>query len=96
MESQPQNSEFRNNPENFHPCFMCFSFYQNFTASSRNSVDPDQLMKPADQEPNFSNESILTICIQESLKQAHFTNSDNPDEMPHNVAFHQGLYCLLQ
>ena len=20
MESQPQNSEFRNNPENFHPC----------------------------------------------------------------------------
>ena len=22
MESQPQNPEFRNNPENFHPC-MC-------------------------------------------------------------------------
>ena len=21
MESQPQNPEFRNNPENFHPCF---------------------------------------------------------------------------
>ena len=20
MESQPQNTEFRNNPENFHPC----------------------------------------------------------------------------
>ena len=20
MESQPQNSEFKNNPENFHPC----------------------------------------------------------------------------
>ena len=20
MESQPQNAEFRNNPENFHPC----------------------------------------------------------------------------
>ena len=23
MESQPQNPEFRNNPENFHPC-VCF------------------------------------------------------------------------
>ena len=24
MESQPQNPEFRNNPENFHPCFTEF------------------------------------------------------------------------
>ena len=23
MESQPQNPEFRNNPENFHPCSHC-------------------------------------------------------------------------
>ena len=22
MESQPQNPEFRNNPENFHPCYI--------------------------------------------------------------------------
>ena len=22
-----------------------------------------------------------------------FTNSEDPDEMPHNVAFHQGLNC---
>ena len=22
MESQPQNPEFRNNPENFHPCIL--------------------------------------------------------------------------
>ena len=25
-----------------------------------------------------------------------FTNSEDPDEMPHNVAFHQGLHCLLK
>ena len=25
MESQPQNSEFRNNPENFHPWLSCFT-----------------------------------------------------------------------
>ena len=24
-----------------------------------------------------------------------FINSEDPDEMPHYVAFHQGLYCLL-
>ena len=25
MESQPQNPEFRNNPENFHPCFTNYT-----------------------------------------------------------------------
>ena len=23
-------------------------------------------------------------------------NSENPDETPHNAAFHQGLHCLLR
>ena len=23
------------------------------------------------------------------------TNSEDPDEMPHNATFHQGLHCLL-
>ena len=26
MESQPQNPEFRNNPENFHPCLYNVAF----------------------------------------------------------------------
>ena len=25
MESQPQNPEFRNNPESFHPCILLFT-----------------------------------------------------------------------
>ena len=25
-----------------------------------------------------------------------FTNSGDPDEMTHNVAFHQGLHCLIR
>ena len=25
-----------------------------------------------------------------------FTNSEDPDEMPHNVAFHKGLHCLVR
>ena len=24
----------------------------------------------------------------------NFANSEDPDEMPHNAAFHQGLHCL--
>ena len=24
-----------------------------------------------------------------------FANSEDPDEMPHNPAFHHGLHCLL-
>ena len=28
MESQPQNPEFRNNPENFHLCSFCNGLYQ--------------------------------------------------------------------
>ena len=27
MESQPQNPDFRNNPENFHICYQEFSLY---------------------------------------------------------------------
>ena len=32
----------------------------------------------------------LTLCIRGTL-----INSDGPDEMPHNAAFHQGLHCLF-
>ena len=28
MESQPQNPEFRKNPENFHPCVVRFTYSQ--------------------------------------------------------------------
>ena len=27
MESRPQNPEFRNNPENFHPCIVGLFFF---------------------------------------------------------------------
>ena len=33
MESQPQNPEFRNNPENFHPCICVKSLLTLFHAS---------------------------------------------------------------
>ena len=33
-------------------------------------------------------------CIQEISKTVTFANMEDPDEMPHNVAFHLGLHCL--
>ena len=35
MESHPQNSEFRNNPENFHRCLWDFGFYLDLTPPRR-------------------------------------------------------------
>ena len=29
------------------------------------------------------------------LQTGNLANSEDPDEMPPNVAFHQGLHCLL-
>ena len=42
----------------------------------------------------------LQVIISKNLLlfslKIHFVlaNSEDPDEMPHNVAFHLGLYCL--
>ena len=33
----------------------------------------------------------LTLCI---LEMGILPNSEDPDEMPHPAAFHQGLNCL--
>ena len=39
---------------------------------------------------------VLTLCIQEPLNEyfSVFANSEDPDEMQHNAAFHQYLQCL--
>ena len=42
MESQPQNHEFRNNPENFHPSTSDYLDVQDcFLHSCPQNVDPD-------------------------------------------------------
>ena len=53
MESQPQNPEFRNNPENFHPCttllvtlimeICSIPVVSKHIQSVYNTVDPDQI-----------------------------------------------------
>ena len=38
MESQPQNPEFRNNPENFHPCLKCMFMLFNILLYSQINI----------------------------------------------------------
>ena len=38
----------------------------------------------------------LNLCRSETPKQVLFSCSEEPDERLHNVAFNQGLQCLLQ
>ena len=39
---------------------------------------------------------LLTLFILDTcnLQTGTLANCEDPDEMPHNVAFHQGLHCL--
>ena len=40
---------------------------------------------------------ILTLKGPETpIKTGTLANSEDPDEMQHNAAFHQGLHCLLR
>ena len=48
MESQSQNPEFRINPENFHPCFVCI---RHFVGLSRQLY---YLQSTIDSRPQYS------------------------------------------
>ena len=40
--------------------------------------------------------AMLTLCIRGNPFTCTFANSEDPDEMQHNAAFHQGIHCLLR
>ena len=52
----------------------------------------------------FTSRSNDSLCVQNGKRlnplytgnpiTAMFTNSEDPDEVQHNDAFHQGLHCL--
>ena len=44
---------------------------------------------------NMSLFNQLTVCILEAPKGT-LTDSEDPDEMPYNAAFHQGLNCMKE
>ena len=50
---------------------------------------------PLDVLSIFMKNSSSTLCMLVTSIST-LANSDNPDEMPQNVAFHQGLHCLLR
>ena len=37
----------------------------------------------------------LSTLYTGDFQMSSFANSEDPDEMTHNAAFHQGLHCLL-
>ena len=38
---------------------------------------------------------IVNPWFTSDFRMSTLTNSEDPDEMTHNAAFHQGLHCLL-
>ena len=46
---------------------------------------------------NKKESMALTLWRQDTLypETGTFTNSEDPDEMPHNAAFHQGQDCIF-
>ena len=48
----------------------------------------------------YSDRSVFDkmLPVDDNEKQVYSTlaNSEDPDEMPHKAAFHQGLHCLLR
>ena len=36
---------------------------------------------------------MYTLCIRGNANTSTFANCEDPDEMQHDAAFHQGLHC---
>ena len=54
MESQPQNPEFRNNPENFHPCIKLPKIYE---------VQSENILRPGLKKKKFTNPTNCPLDI---------------------------------
>ena len=62
-------------------------------------MDPDQLasQKPSDLDLHcFSKLDITRFSMLVVSFAGTLASSEDPDEMPHYAAFHQGLHCLLR
>ena len=42
---------------------------------------------------NMSVCNQLIVCLLE-IPKGTLTDSEDPDEMPHSAAFHEGLHCM--
>ena len=48
------------------------------------------------QEQGQAHDSVVNPLKTRNPKMVTLANSEDPDEMPHKAAFHQGLHCLLR
>ena len=44
----------------------------------------------------IAQKQVLTLFILDTGDLGTLANSEDPDEMLHKAAFHQGLHCLLE
>ena len=79
VESQPQNPEFRNNPENFHQCIPQVAVNQHYTlAFSPNSLQFDMHQEHFYEEINFcpgptlGPQMIKAACMISSIRTFYF------------------------
>ena len=78
MESQPQNPEFRNNPENFHPCIWTFFHkYLGFclveVENPGNCRASGQIQFEVETRDDDSNPMLLT-SVDDTQSQENFLN----------------------
>ena len=66
MESQPQNPEFRNNPENVHPCIQTLEAQVGHEISELNETNHDMLHCAMDAILSFSNSGPL-CCFDDQV-----------------------------
>ena len=52
MESQPQNPKFRNNPENFHPCYQAQDVLMTLNRHGHTGFQSHQVML-----------CLMTLCV---------------------------------
>ena len=70
VESQPPNPEFRNNPENFHPCIWgCFNHFPRHSSQKSSALSsayvPGSYRQVCVKFKDFSRTSqILSYCFQ--------------------------------
>ena len=58
-----------------------------------------QISKPMyeiQKQYHFRNDRVNPFTFLNTGKLATFADGKDPDEMPHDVAFHQSLHCLLR
>ena len=81
-----------------HPDYIISNFMENSIGiKKRYELDPDiTLTSSSDLLSSAQLNGSFNHLKTRNPKMGTSAISEDPDEMPHNAAFHQGLHCLLR